>query len=112
MLCKDIIRSLTSLILKIKKMKTQNQIHSNADVSFIWMSQRKGPVFRYPCSCLTGTSPLECIVVVCGRHDEFLKARSCCIMHHQYYIVVVGKKLNYHLFTSASDISPYWDEAK
>lgn len=61
---------------------------------------------------LTGTSPLECIVVVCGRHDEFLKARSGCIMHHQYYIVVVGKKLNYHLFTSASDISPYWDEAK
>lgn len=61
---------------------------------------------------IPGTSPLECIVVVCGRHDEFLKARSGCIMHHQYYIVVVGKKLNYHLFTSASDISPNWDEAK
>lgn len=30
MLCKDIIRSLTSLILKIKKMKTQNQIHRYA----------------------------------------------------------------------------------
>lgn len=98
--------------MKTQNANTQICLNCNADVSFIWPSQRKGPVFRYPCSCLTGTSPLECIVVVCGRHDEFLKARSGCIMHHQYYIVVVGKKLNYHLFTSASDISPNWDEAK
>lgn len=80
MLCKDIIRNLTSLILKMKKMNAQkpktwiclNCI--NADISFIWPPQRKGQAMRYACSCLTGTSPLECIAVVCGRQDEFLKA--------------------------------------